>query len=498
MRFSEDSQNNMDNLNKKLLSSSNMFSSNQNGRKDPNKLSLDESKYILGNDDDNNNSIQSVTPITTTKSKRRRNSSNASGNKYSAKLSYDDNNVIIKSLNEDEIDANLCSDREPSVVTLNAEPITNASMLSGGGGSLRDISSVLLGEEALKRMRKRKSLKNPSIDSSHLQIWYGSQVIRKRSLDDSILQMIQMEASDLPILKENLMAIICLSFSMCLLLGILYLCVFMWYFMRSKYINTPWGAFTHYSVLLVSYGIFNGLFNKISYRIDGLRQYIYDISIQLLMELFVNSLYWLLYRYSLLLIMPLMTNGEKHWFHENGFFVILLHVIFQIILPGFFFASETFYDLCTNDSIPWIFRKILLIFNIYDDDDIIQEYNDWRERYSLIMIMQMICCTYSFLAIFGFIIFVYSFGNDGNNIDNMHDIQEGTLYVLLSLILEIVFFMSINYKIFDGGMIEPFLRLYELNPVRLLLSIGVVLAATHNQFGQTLFQETLAGYHDAR
>eukprot|EP01084_Bolivina_argentea_P254683 428213_1 len=433
--------------------------------KDPNKLSLDEKNFVLTTPD--NSSINSTT-------------------KKNKKLSFD-LNVSIKSINSIEQNE-LESDRR-SVVTLNAEPCTTSLL------SLRDQSQLLFGNEAQKQIKQRKSLKNPSIDSSHLHIWYGSQVIRtKKSLDDSIMNMINMESSDLPIIKENLFKVIILNALLCIMFLMLFFSVYCWYFIQNKYVNTQWTGLIYYIILLFGYGLFNGIFNHITLRIDRYRQYYYDISIQILIQLFIDALYWLLYRYNLLLIMPLMTNGEKQWFHESGFIVIMLHNIFQILLPGFFFASETFYEFVENESIIWPIRKILCFFNFYDKHLTQIGYNQWRERYSLLMIITIICCGYSFMTCSGFIIEIYSIG-DKTSIDNIHDVHEGTIYVLLSFIIEIIFLLVMNYRIFEGAMMEPMLRLYELNPVRLLLSFAVVLACTMNMFGQTLFQETLAGVH---
>merc|ERR1712244_53754 len=116
--------------------------------------------------------------------------------------------------------------------------------------------------------------------------------------------------------------------------------------------------------------------------IDSYRQYIYDISIQILLQCFVDSMYSILYRYCLLTIIPLMIHGYSRWFHPNALIVILLHNVFYILVPTLF-STELFYDnFVNNDSMPWIVEKVLSICNVYDGGDSIKHFHDWRERYS--------------------------------------------------------------------------------------------------------------------
>ena len=72
-------------------------------------------------------------------------------------------------------------------------------------------------------------------------------------------------------------------------------------------------------------------------------------------------------------------------------------------------------------------------------------------------------------------------------------LHEGVLFVTLAALLEFVCLVAINFRVFDGAMLEPVMRLYELNPLRLLLGVVVVLAATMDVCGFVLVQHSLAG-----
>ena len=212
-------------------------------------------------------------------------------------------------------------------------------------------------------------------------------------------------------------------------------------------------------------------YNYYDYQNKHRYSYVHLISLEILMELLVNCVYFRLY-YSFL-VWHLSTVQISHGglFFEVESYHILTEVIQSTVRfsAWYFYVSSRIVDFCERK-----FNKCSFIVEFFQDDSTL---NEWRTRQSIDMSMRIFASTTQFITA---MIYMYVKGRSTWGFGNAATFDRGILYCSISFAIDVLyFFLVFLYNLWcqQFNVWSPLLTIFQANSkiVIALFCVAVLL-----------------------